>query len=487
MRMKKLDFEHRIVITGYGIVAQAALPLLMKHVNVRPGQITVIDFCDRTEALRPWLETGTVRFVKERVTPENFSCLLSQAVGPGGLIIDLAWSTDFFAMAEWAHKNKVLYVNTSLETWGPSDGLQTKSVIEKSLYCRYVRALELASKWRGAPTAVLDHGANPGLVSSFVKKGLIDIAMRVLRENRLSNGRQGHIEAALERGDFPNLARELGVKVIHCSERDTQRASTPKTPDQFVGTWSVEAMWDESISPSEFGWGTHEMVRPHSAVQPDFGPRNVLILPRMGMNTWVRSWVPHGEIVGMAITHGECFGLSHALTVHENGKTVYRPTVLYAYLPCAESLISLHELRCRNYELHPVERIMAEDIHSGTDAIGALIMGHPFKSWWTGSILSIEEARKIVPNVSATAVQVAAGVIAGVLWAIQNPSKGLCFPEDLPHEEILSIAAPYLGQFVSEPVDWTPLQGRRVFFKESAAAKMNGDDPWQFENFLFHP
>ncbi|HOK45506.1 MAG TPA: hypothetical protein PLK67_06225, partial [Bryobacteraceae bacterium] len=68
MRMKKLDFEHRIVITGYGIVAQAALPLLMKHVNVRPGQITVIDFCDRTEALRPWLETGTVRFVKERVT-----------------------------------------------------------------------------------------------------------------------------------------------------------------------------------------------------------------------------------------------------------------------------------------------------------------------------------------------------------------------------------------------------------------------------------
>jgi len=68
----------------------------------------------------------------------------------------------------------------------------------------------------------------------------------------------------------------------------------------------------------------------------------------MGLNTWVRSWVPHQEIVGMIVTHGESFGISQALTVRDHGQAVYRPTVHYAYMPCNDSIVSLHELRGRN-------------------------------------------------------------------------------------------------------------------------------------------
>lgn len=42
----------------------------------------------------------------------------------------------------------------------------------------------------------------------------------------------------------------------------------------------------------------------------------------------------------------------------------------------------------------------------GNDTLGALLMGHDFKSWWTGSNMSIEESRRLVPGQNATTVQV---------------------------------------------------------------------------------
>ena len=481
-----MDFNSRILMTGFGVVAQATLPMLLKHLRVLPSQITVIDLADCEEVLRPWINQG-LRFVQERVTPLNLRRLLSTHVGRGGLIMDLAWSIDCFDILAWAHHNEVLYVNASLESWDPASELHSKSCLEKSLYARYEKLLPLVEQWRNTTTAIIDHGANPGLVSHFVKQGLLDIGARAVRENGLSRAQARRLERLRQNAAFADLARALGVKVIHCSEWDTQRAATPKRPDEFVATWSVEGMWEESISPSELGWGTHEKWRPPFSTQPETGPANQLILPQMGLNTWVRSWVPHQEIVGMIVTHGESFGISHALTVRERGQPVYRPTVHYAYMPCNDSIVSLHELRGRNYELHPKKRILTDEITEGMDLVGALIMGHRYQSWWTGSILSIEAARKKVPHANATTVQVAAGVMAAVLWSVQNPHRGICFPEDLPHDEILRLARPYLGRIISQSSDWTPLLRHRVYFGENPEAQPDHSDPWQFTNFLFRP
>ena len=480
------SFNQRVLMTGFGVVARAVLPMLLRHLRVPPSRITVIDFADREEVLRPWIKKG-LNFVRERVTPLNLTRLLSTYVGGGGLIIDLAWSIDFFDILTWAHDNEVLYVNASLESWDPASDMHSKSCLEKSLYARYQQLLPLAGKWRAATTAVIDHGANPGLVSHFVKRGLLDIAAKTLAEQHLPRSQARRLERRLHDAAFGELARELGVKVIHCSEWDTQRAARPKRPDEFVSTWSVEGMWEESVSPSELGWGTHEKWQPPYSTRPETGSANQIILPRMGLNTWVRSWVPHQEIVGMIVTHGESFGLSHALTVREKGRVVYRPTVHYAYMPCNDSIVSLHELRCRNYELHPKKRILTDEILEGRDLVGALIMGHRYQSWWTGSVLGINAARKQVPHVNATAVQVAAGVLTAVLWTIRNPRRGVCFPEELPHEEILRDGRRYLGRLVSQPSDWTPLQRHRVYFSENPEAQPDHADPWQFSNFLFRP
>jgi homospermidine synthase len=283
---------------------------------------------------------------------------------------------------------------------------------------------------------------------------------------------------------FNRLAMKLGVKVIHCSERDTQIASKPKQVDEFVNTWSVEGFREEGTTTAEMGWGTHEKELPALAYEHKEGPRNQICLARMGMNTWVSSLVPNYRIHGMVVRHGEAFTISDKLTVWKNGKAIYRPTMHYAYCPCDAAIASLNELRGCDYKLQSNVRIMYDEITSGSDILGALLMGHAYNSWWTGSDLSIEESRRLVPHQNATTMQVAISAVAASMWMIENPAMGVCVPDDLPHEYILDIAKPYLGKFISIPSDWTPLKHYTNTFDGYNNPSIDWDDPWQFKNFL---
>ena len=231
------------------------------------------------------------------------------------------------------------------------------------------------------------------------------------------------------------------------------------------------------------GWGTHEKQLPPLVFHHPDGPRNQICLARMGINTWVVSWVPYYCIRGMIIRHGEAFTISDRLTVWEDGRPIYRPTVHYAYCPCDCAIVSLEELRGRDYELQPKLRIMGDEIIGGGDILGALLMGHAYNCWWTGSVLSIEDSRRLVPHQNATTMQVAISVVAAATWMVENPSRGVCIPDDLPHEYILNLARPYLGQSLSIPSDWTPLKHYRNNFHGYNQPDLDVDDPWQFKNF----
>jgi homospermidine synthase len=205
----------------------------------------------------------------------------------------------------------------------------------------------------------------------------------------------------------------------------------------------------------------------------------------MGINTWVRSWVPtSGEIYGMVIRHGEAFTITDHLTVWEDEKPIYRPTVHYAYLPTDAAIASLLELRMRNYDQQPRQRIMNDEIVSGMDELGVLLLGHDMTGWWVGSQLTIEQARQLVPHQNATTVQVAASVLGALFWIINNPNKGLCVPDDLPHREILAIANPYLGPCPSLQTDWTPLENWNNLYEKFGKPRPSPEDMWQFETFL---
>ena len=479
-----MKFNGKILIIGCGSVSQCAIPLVLKLIDMPPGKITIMDFVDNRPRIRDAIKKG-VNYTIKKVTADNYAQLFEKYVGPGDMIIDLAWNIDCNAMLQWCRDNQVLYVNTSVEEWDPYKDSERNDPAQYTLYTRHMELRQMINKWgnNNGTTAIVDHGANPGLVSHFTKHALVDIAKMILNK-KTEDIRREQLEQALKDKNFAQLAQIEGVKTIHISERDTQITNKPKEENEFVNTWSIEGFFEEGVAPVELGWGTHEYYVPQNAYFHRTGPQNQICLTSIGIKTWARSWVPSGEITGMVIRHGEAFGISDRLTVWENGKAVYRPTVHYVYCPSDVAINSLHELEMRQYKLQEKQRIMNDEIIDGRDELGVLLMGHDFTSWWCGSVLDIHEARRLIPQQQATTLQVAISVVAAAIWMIRNPNKGFLLPDDIDHDEILKIAIPYIKPFISEPVDWTPLKNLNTKFTKIDIARPKEEDVWQFVSFL---
>ncbi len=478
----------RVLVLGCGSVAQCVVPLLVRDLGIEPSRITIVDFVDNRARVADVLGLG-VQYEQDRVTPDNLDSFLTERVGSGDLLLDLAWNIDNPVILQWCRDHNVRYLNTSVEVWDPYDDLQTTHPIDRTLYARHMQLRRMMATWddNNGATAVVEHGANPGLVSHFVKQALGEICTRLLADG-LAGTRAAAIETALTEGHYNVLAHLSGTKVVHISERDTQITNVPKEFGEFVNTWSVDGLYEEGIAPAEMGWGTHELRLPTNAyTHIGEGPRNQICLAQPGLNTVVRSWVPCGPIHGMVIRHGEALTMSDHLTVWDDyGNPLYRPTVHYAYCPSESAIASIHELRQNDWRMPSRQRILNDEITSGRDELGVLLLGHDYTGWWTGSLLSIEEARAILPGQSATTLQVGGSIIAAVSWMIENPMVGLRVPDELPWEDVLTVARKYLGTLHSGPTDWTPLRDRQDLFPiyGNESDGLNLADPWQFENFL---
>ena len=479
----KIAFGGRVLLLGCGSVSRCLQPLLLRHFEMDFSQWTIMDFEDLRHTIPDTLAAG-VRYVQDRITPDNIAAQLARYLGPGDLLIDLAWNIDTGEIIQWCHDHHVLYINTSVELWNPYEDAGSIPPAQRTLYVRHLALRRRALEWaeRGS-TAVVEHGANPGLVSHWTKVALEDITREMLKRG-LGGERRPGLERALGDGDYARLAMLTGTKVIHISERDTQIANQPKEVGEFVNTWSIAGFHEEGVAPAEMGWGTHERRLPPRAHVHHYGPCNQICLAQMGMHTLVRSWVPLGEIIGMVIRHGEAFTISDHLTVWDGDVPIYRPTVHYAYLPTDAAIASLHELKMNGYELQAKQRIMGDEIVDGKDELGVLLLGHDLNGWWVGSQLDIHETRRLTPHQNATTLQVAASVLGAVAWMILNPRQGLCVPDDLPHHHVLAVANPYLGPCPSLQTDWTPLKNRFDPFERFGRPRPSDEDVWQFETFL---
>ncbi|MFI6484845.1 saccharopine dehydrogenase C-terminal domain-containing protein [Nonomuraea sp. NPDC050663] len=480
---RRLTVKGRVLLLGSGSVSRCLQPLLLRHLDMDFTKLTVMDFEDYAGLIPDTLAAGAT-YVRDRITPENMAETLAKYVGDGDLLINLSWNIGTEDIIDWCQDHGVRYVDTSVELWDPYADQADTPPVERTLYHRHMGLRKKARSWRpDGPTAVVEHGANPGLVSHWTKVALEDIAKQLLKQG-VDEARRAKLEGLLDAADYPHLAHDLGVKVIHISERDTQISDKPKEVGEFVNTWSIEGFYEEGVAPAEMGWGTHERTLPANAHTHAEGPRNQICLAQAGHSTWVRSWVPEaGSIHGMVVRHGEAMTISDYLTVWNGDEAVYRPTVHYAYLPTDAAIASWLECRMNGYRLQEPQRIMTDEIVSGRDELGVLLMGHDLTSWWVGSQLDIHEARELVPGQNATTLQVAASVLGAIAWILDNPDAGLCTPEDLDHKVVLDWANPYLGPTPSVQSDWTPLTDRYQPF-EKFVAEPGQDDVWQFGTFL---
>ena len=462
---KHAVFRGRLVIVGFGSIGQGVLPLLMRHIEMDPSQVTIVTAEPRGREAAA--EYG-VAFDETPLTRDNYRAMLDPRIGRGDFLLNLSVDVSSTALIELCSEKGALYLDTCIEPWpgGYTDPSLPPSA--RSNYALRESALALSRRVARGPTAVVTHGANPGLVSHFVKQALVDLADDA-----------GIAAAPQNRAEWARLAHRLGVKVIHIAERDTQVSNIPKEPHEFVNTWSIEGFVSEGSQPAELGWGTHERHFPADGRRHDFGSGAAIYLLRPGAATRVRSWTPlEGPYHGFLITHGESISIADFLTVREGNEARYRPTCHYAYHPCDDAVLSLHEFAGKNWRLQTAKRLMMGEIAKGVDELGVLLMGLSKGVYWYGSRLTIDEARRVAPHNNATSLQVTAAVLGGVVWALEHPREGVVEPEDMDFIRVLDIAKPYLGEIVGVHGDWTPLDERERLFPED----LDRDDPWQFKN-----
>jgi len=461
-----IDFPGRIILIGFGSIGQGVLPLILRHIGISPDRLTIVTANDAGGAEAA--QYG-VRFVKEPLTRENHRRVLTPLVGRGDFVLNVSVEVSSIALFRFCWEKGAMYLDTCIEPWPGGYTDPTVPAGRRTNYALREEALALRAGNARAPTAVLTHGANPGLVSHFVKQALLNLAADI------------GVEAGkpASRADWGELARRLGVKAIHIAERDSQISTVPKERGEFVNTWSIDGFVSEGSQPSELGWGTHERNFPRDGKRHDSGSQCAIYLTQPGAATRVRTWTPlAGPFQGFCITHGESISIADYLTVREGPQVVYRPTVHYAYHPCDAAIVSLHELAGRNFIQQERQRILMDDIATGIDELGVLLAGHRRNAYWYGSQLSIEEARRLVPHNNATSLQVTVACLSGMIWAMENPNCGIVEPDEMDFRRNLEICMPYLGPVVGAYTEWTPLQDRERLFPED----VDPSDPWQFRN-----
>jgi homospermidine synthase len=461
-----VKFPGKIVMVGFGSIGQGILPLILRHIGTSSDRITIVTAEDSgsTEAK----EFG-VKFTNSALTRENYRRILEPLLDAGDFLLNLSVDVSSVALMQLAGERGALYLDTCIEPWAGGYTDPKMPVAARSNYTMRLGALRLRGEAKKAPTAVLTHGANPGLVSHFVKQALLNIAK--------DTGLKTDIPSS--RAAWAKLAQTLGIKVMHVAERDTQVANVPKMPNEFVNTWSVDGFVSEGAQPAELGWGTHEKHFPADGGRHQDGSGCAIYLNRPGASTRVRTWTPKaGHFHGFLITHSEAISLADYYTVMDGARVAYRPTSHYAYHPSDNAVLSVHEFAGRNWQLPDRKRIMMSEITEGIDELGVLLAGHAKNAYWYGSQLSIAEARRLAPYNSATSLQVTAAALAGMIWAMENPQRGIVEPDDMDFQRPLEICRPYLGTVVGKYTDWTPLHQRGELFAED----LDTSDPWQFKN-----
>src|SRR5580704_14692146 len=170
---KHVVFPGRLVIVGFGSIGQGVLPLLLRHLEIAADRITIITAEPRGHDVAA--EYG-IRFIETALTRSNYRALLEPQLGKDDFLLNVSVDVSSVALIELCQERGALYLDTCIEPWPGGYTDPSLSPSARSNYALREGALRLKQRYPGGSTAVITHGANPGLVSHFVKQALVDLA-----------------------------------------------------------------------------------------------------------------------------------------------------------------------------------------------------------------------------------------------------------------------------------------------------------------------
>lgn len=415
-----------VLMIGCGAVGKAVILYWSKIIpHIKYDRFTIIE----PEDLPSFVTLGK-KHIKGRLKPKNYNTILS-LLKPD-LVVDMSIYVSSVSIINWCFTNKVPYICTALENWEDYPHWdENRDVYENTLVMKQRSIMSLNRN--NGPTILVDHGMNPGLISHFAK-----ISLEKLCKDK-----------GIKMKTYPQMARDLGVQVIQCSEIDTQRVAIDHDPKIFVNTWSSIGFYEEGSDPAQIGWGSHEKpFKSEEFVEKDLDQHFLCV---RGMNCYLNGYNPlEGLYTGMCIPHSESASITRFLTIDD-----YRPSSYYVYKPPQITMKSLEDVRLNNYNMLPTYYVVnCDDIIDGKDAVGALLMLENGENYWAGTIISKEDIPKeFHPYVNPTVVQVACGVLSGIDHIISNPNRGVIFPEDVDSNRVFELTEKYLGKVLFEYVD----------------------------------
>ena len=307
---------------------------------------------------------------------------------------------------------------------------------------------------------LLQHGNNPGLVSHFVKEAICYIVETQFKKDK-------NLKKLLKEKKYNEVAKELGIKMIHVNDIDLQKIDEEFDINKLISTWCIDSFFFELLSEATQNIGTHEKEIVKDECKKLDIEKGFLEYKTLAVDKKIKTVYPNGYFEGYLVPHEETITIANSLEVFENNKVIYRPSVMFVYMPCHLAEQYLEKSRTEVIDEEKVVRghlcpnnsevVYREKIKEGTEYVGVLLVGDKFEPVWVGNRVEMDYLYKQSKSYwqTPTITPVAMSALAGLCWMIKNKDKGnIYFPDDIKdYEFILKIAEKYISKTIYHTFD----------------------------------
>lgn len=457
-----VEFKNKIVQFGFGAVGKSFFEKVSKEVKFDKDKYYVIsrDKLEYTFFLELGGKLGN--FIVANVNRNNFQKIFSEYLEEGDILIDFADSVGTRDFVEWCANANVMYLNTGETDWEDN----WYNIFDENMKKNRLREELLKKDFCNKYPIVLQHGNNPGLVSHFVKAGFEYIVKKQFKNNKKLN-------LLLEEKRFNELAKELGVKEIHVNDNDYQEVKDKFNKNKLYSTWSVDSFFFEMLSEATATIGTSEKIENENECKKIDLENGFLEFKELAIDRMGKTYYPNGKFEGFLVPHEETITIAKSLEVKEEGKVLYRPTVIFLYSPCDYAIKYLENARVSNVTLLEVnnetivrgfkypsraEILYKENIKKGTEYVGVLLLGSNFEPVWVGNRIRkgfLYKDKKTSFWQTPTITPVAMSALAAMCWMLEHKNQGgIYFPDDIcEYKDIINFAEKYISKTIYKTFD----------------------------------
>ena len=328
-----------IVMIGFGSIGRGTLPLIERHFEFDRSQLVVIDPRDDDREL---LDERGVRFIQQAVTARQLprpadaaahrraaaraSASTSRSTPPRSTSWSSAARSARSTSTPWSSRGPGFYFDPSME---PRGALQLRPARDRAGGAAHATPAARPRCRAAAPIPAWCRGSS---------------------SRRCSTSPPTSASSATEPTDPRGLgAARHATSASRASTSPSATPSAPSTPSRSTCSSTPGRSRASSrracSRPSSAGARTRRWM-PDNARTHETGCGAAIYLLQPGANTRVRSWTPTAQAqYGFLVTHNESISIADYFTVRdEAARRVYRPTCHYAYHPCNDAVLSLHEM-----------------------------------------------------------------------------------------------------------------------------------------------